>query len=169
MPKPYSRNTACTFASAASSPPRSDAPSSTSSIRMLSCSLTTIPARVGIRQHTSAYVSACSLAASPPYLRAGHTVHSNLRMSAYVSIRQHASAYTCVMSYGPLQPPYVSIRQHTSAYVSIPACMSYAPLQPPYVSIRQHTSSCVSAYLRASHMLHSNLRLLYHKHLPRLE
>jgi hypothetical protein len=57
------------------------------------------PAYVSIRQHTSAYVSACRCTTCS-------VAESSLHTSAYVSIRQHTSAY-------------VSICQHMPAYVSI--------------------------------------------------
>jgi hypothetical protein len=125
------------------------------SLRLYSNSPLPLYCLLGIRQHTSAYVSIRQ-----------HT-------SAYVSIRQHTSAYVSIIpcectqttrypytvSFSRCQhtSAYVSIRQHTSAYVSIRQhnslrMYSNSPLplyclllsMSAYVSIRQHTplASC---------------------------
>jgi hypothetical protein len=84
-----------------------------------------------IRQHTSAYVSACT--ADLSQLRLAALPHV-VRARGSVSIRQHTSAYVsaCIADLSQLRLaalPHVvrvrgsvSIRQHTSAYVS--ACTS---------------------------------------------
>jgi hypothetical protein len=76
-------------------------------------------ALMGIRQHTSAYVSIRQHTAplqlqAPLQLRCQYLYF--LYYSAYVSIRQHTSAYVSMRQH---TSAYVSIRQHTSAYVAL--------------------------------------------------
>ncbi len=72
---------------------------------------------VGIRQHTSAYVSIRQHPSASVSIRQ-HT-------AAYVSIRQHLSAS---VSMRQTSSASVSMRQHTSAYVIIRQHTSYAPV-----------------------------------------
>jgi hypothetical protein len=98
------------------------------------------PAYVGIRQHTSAYVSIrqhpCARTRACPCCGGGMCASATCirpQTSAYVSIRLrnlHTSAYVRIRQHLPPQHPtravpdatcirQHSIRQHTSAYVSI--------------------------------------------------
>jgi hypothetical protein len=108
-----------------------------------SASPSEVTAYVGIRQHTSAYVSVCERAHRHGHLRV-HRLELLLLHGlrepegrAYVSIRQHTSAYG-------------SIRQHTAAYVNGPEGLSLALARLLlhrlrfFLCIRQHTSAYVS-------------------------
>ncbi len=115
---------------------------------------------LGIRQHTSAYVSIRQHTSVSIRVLIGRTTCRcrSLHTSAYVSMRQHASA--CVSQHTRIDRAHrMSLLElpvsasacarllkilHTSAYVSIRQHTS------AYVSIRQHTSAYVSIRVSAS-------------------